>query len=393
MHYCQLEEALALKRRRKSFLKSTVEAGEVPTIRLALFCRTVRESPTLASRVELLKLPYMTRETSKGELARTISVLRNLQYVDLPDGVATGDPSCLTLLLELQARCPDIRKMSYRAGAESAFELLARQQWRNLEILDVSALAIEPSTLRIVLASLPALRELSISEVSWLDDSIFDSSPDLPEFPPLQSLVLENAPLLTMRALEVYLSHSMNRETMSSLSLTGTGVGVHDLSSLLSIASSLTSLAISETVTRGITLSTTDMPLLASGRLQTLHYEIIDSEDAHGLQKPSVSYYAHLSRSIRANALPALRNLYVRDPDFTALLLSTSPRTPNDGVPNNTNPFKPPSPPRTTTPTFTHPLTIFSKSPDELDWTPTICLLYTSPSPRDGLLSRMPSSA
>ena len=25
--------------------------------------------------------------------------------------------------------------------------------------------------------------------------------------------------------------------------------------------------------------------------------------------------------------------------------------------------------------------------------TPTICLLYTSPSPRDGLLSRMPSSA
>ena len=28
-----------------------------------------------------------------------------------------------------------------------------------------------------------------------------------------------------------------------------------------------------------------------------------------------------------------------------------------------------------------------------LHWDPTICLLYTSPSPRDGLLSRMPSSA
>ena len=27
------------------------------------------------------------------------------------------------------------------------------------------------------------------------------------------------------------------------------------------------------------------------------------------------------------------------------------------------------------------------------DWQPVFCLLYTSPSPRDGLLSRMPSSA
>ena len=31
-------------------------------------------------------------------------------------------------------------------------------------------------------------------------------------------------------------------------------------------------------------------------------------------------------------------------------------------------------------------------SPDDLDWFKD-CLLYTSPSPRDGLLSRMPSSA
>ena len=31
--------------------------------------------------------------------------------------------------------------------------------------------------------------------------------------------------------------------------------------------------------------------------------------------------------------------------------------------------------------------------PDDLIVTPSSCLLYTSPSPRDGLLSRMPSSA
>jgi len=30
---------------------------------------------------------------------------------------------------------------------------------------------------------------------------------------------------------------------------------------------------------------------------------------------------------------------------------------------------------------------------EERDWTPQICLLYTSPSPRDATLSRMPSSA
>ena len=31
--------------------------------------------------------------------------------------------------------------------------------------------------------------------------------------------------------------------------------------------------------------------------------------------------------------------------------------------------------------------------PDVLGLVPSTCLLYTSPSPRDGLLSRMPSSA
>ena len=73
----------------------------------------------------MLKLPYMTRETVKGDLARTVAALSNLRYVDLPDGFFTGDPSCLPLRQELQARCPDIRKMSYHSGLEDALELLA----------------------------------------------------------------------------------------------------------------------------------------------------------------------------------------------------------------------------------------------------------------------------
>ena len=45
----------------------------------------------------------------------------------------------------------------------------------------------------------------------------------------------------------------------------------------------------------------------------------------------------------------------------------------------------------TTTTTF--PFTTTTAPPVTGDTTTTTCLLYTSPSPRDGLLSRMPSSA
>lgn len=203
--------------------KAVVEAGDVPAIRLNLFCRTVRESSVLASRVTLLKLPYMTRETCKGDLARTVSALPNLRYVDLPDGAFTGDPACHPLVHELQARCPDIRKMSYRSGAEASFELLARKCWLSLETLDLNAIAVEPSTLRIVLASLPTLHELTISDIPWLDDSIFQSSQMLPEFPPLQSLTLENIPQITSEGLQGYLMKPQNREILSNLSLSNTG--------------------------------------------------------------------------------------------------------------------------------------------------------------------------
>ena len=210
--------------------------------------------------MELLKLPYMTRETSKGELARTVSALPNLRYVDLPDGVATGDPSCQPLLLELQARCPHTRSISYRNGAEGSFELLAQGRWQNLEVLEISGLLIEPGTLRIVLASLPTLHDLTMSDLSWLDDSIFHSSPALPEFPPLQSLSLENTPLVTAAGLQTYLSQPQNREILSNLTLNTTGVTATDLPTFLSMAIHLTSLTVVESVTGSIALTLTDLP-------------------------------------------------------------------------------------------------------------------------------------
>ena len=36
---------------------------------------------------------------------------------------------------------------------------------------------------------------------------------------------------------------------------------------------------------------------------------------------------------------------------------------------------------------------VLAASPSDIRGVPGVCLLYTSPSPRDGLLSRMPSSA
>lgn len=385
VHYCELEEILAERRQHKSFLKSAVEAGDVPTIRLSLFCRTVRENPALATRVQLLKLPYMTRETCKGDLARTVSVLPNLRYVDLPDGAFTGDASCHPLVHELQARCPDIRKMSYRSGAEASLEMLARRNWQSLEILELSAIAVEPSTLRIVLGSLPTLHELLISDIPWIDDTIFQSSPMLPEFPPLQSLSLENVPCITAQGLQLYLSRPHNREILSSLSLATTGIVPTDLHTFLWDASSLTFLSIIETVSKSLALSLSDLPPITSITLKTLHFEITDSEDAHGLQKPAATYYSYLAQSLQANALPALTALFVREPDFPELLLLPPPSAPfaEGGSRSSIHP-----------PRGLHqPLEVFSKGLDELEWVFTSISPPTAPGRRGSLTGGRPLSA
>jgi hypothetical protein len=330
VHYCALEEELAEKRKkgnRKSHWpgkshSGAVEPVDVPTVRLQLLARTVRLQPQLAGVVQILKLPYMTRETAKSDMARTVAALPNLRYVDLPDGFFTGDPSCLALRQELQARCPDIRKMSYRSGSEEALELLAQRHWQSIEILELSGLAAEPATLRIVLGCLPTLHELTLSDMEWMDDTIFTSSPGrLPEFPPLQALKLVNIPQITAKGMKSYLESPATRSSLQSLTLERTGVVVSELPPILWAASSLLHLSVTETVTRSLALSTKDVAPLTSISLKTLHFEITSSEDVHGLQKPAESYYAYLASSLHQNALPALETLYVRDQTFPDLLL------------------------------------------------------------------------
>lgn len=375
VHYCELEEILSEKRSRKTFLKSTAEVADIPAVRLSLFCRTVRESQVWANKVELLKLPYMTRETCKGDMARTVSALPNLRYVDLPDGVYTGEGSCYTLVTELQARCPDIRKMTYRSGAEPSLELLTRRNWQALEVLELSAIAVEPSTLRLVLAALPTLHHLTMSDMAWLDDSIFQSSPTLPEFPPLQSLTLENVHRITAEGLKQYLSHPQNREVLSSLSLSSTGVEIQDIHTFLWGAPNLTVLSINETVSRSLGLGLNNTPPFTSISLKTLHFEISDSENAVGLQRPAESYYSYLASCLFSNALPALTRLYVRDPSFPELLVLPPP-----GLKGNN--AKGPNQAR-----FNHALEVYAKGMDELDW------VFTSIAPPTGLNAGSPVTA
>lgn len=397
VHYCELEDELAEKRRKAAKFrpKKEVEPVDVPHIRLQLFARSVKENPNLAAQVQILKLPYMTRETAKGELARAVSALPNLQYADLPDGFYSGDQSCLALRHELQMRCPEIRKMTYKAGSEDALELLAQRHWQNLEILELDALALEPATLRIVLASLPTLHELTLSDMAWIDDSIFQPTPQLPDFPPLQALKMTNIPNVSAEGLKMYLQAPQNREMFFSLTLKRTGITVTELPTVLWAASNLQHLSITEVVSKSLGLSTQHLKPLTSISLKSLHFEIMSSDEVHGLQKPADSYYAYLSNSLHQNALPALESLYVRDPSFPDLLLmpplpmhqrnaSTGStggdwksKSSNYSAMNTNMQLSPPGkngPP----PAFNQKLEVFSKGMNEVEW------VFTSITPPSG---------
>lgn len=116
----------------------------------------------------------MTRESCVADLARTVQALPNLRYVDLPEGFFSDSPSSATLKQELLARCPDIRKMRYTAGAEQSFAMLPQtRQWQSLEVLELSGLSVEPAVLIYALSAFPVLQELKLVDIPLLEDSIF----------------------------------------------------------------------------------------------------------------------------------------------------------------------------------------------------------------------------
>ncbi|KAL2788823.1 hypothetical protein BJX66DRAFT_249211 [Aspergillus keveii] len=358
VHYCELEEELAARRKRRSFLNRNADPIDAPQVRLSLFMRSVRLSREAGNLVLSLRMPYMTREANKAEIARTISVLPNLRYVDLPSGIYSDDPSCLTLKQELMARCPDLRRMKYCAGAEGSFAQLPDSNlWTNLEILELSNLQLEPATLRLSLSSFPRLRDLTIDNAPLLDDSIFTPNQTLPPFPAVQRLTLRNTPNITTTGLTSLLSHPLPAKKLLQLTLTNTGIPPPTLHKILTLATSLLSLQITQEVTRSFPPEKT--PPLSSQTLRLLHYEITSTPGSYGVVPKAASYYTYLISTLMSNSLPSLQDLYVRDADFPeALLIAPPPRLFGGGE----------SGPQFMGGGLARPLNVYSKGLDELEW-------------------------
>ncbi|KMU83044.1 hypothetical protein CIHG_00826 [Coccidioides immitis H538.4] len=335
VHYCELEIELAAKQ--KEVLMRV-------------------NGPRRAG--SLLAHAYMTREASKSEIARTISVLPNLRYVDLPAGVFTDDAASHFLKVELMARCPDLRRMKYAHGSERSLSTIPHKQpWANIEVLELSKIAVEPSLLRQVLGCFPQLQDLKLEEMQWLESSIFELMPSSPPFPSLQRLTLQDTPNVTARGLAAYLSTPQNIRALKHLSLLTTGVVPQELHEILTRATSLETLSIIYEVTRAF--PTGSVPLLCSTSLTLLHYEITSEPGAYGAQPVSASYYTYLMSSLLAGDLPALNVLYVRDAHFSeTLMLAPPPRLLGGGEGG----------PQSVGRGFNQLLAVYSKGMDELEW-------------------------
>lgn len=330
VHYCEREEVLAEKRKRRSFFDRNAEPEDTAQARMRLLCRTLRDDADgLGTHVLFLKTPYMTRETCKGDLARILAVCPNLRYADLPEGFFAGDPSCTTLRQGVEARCPDMRKMTYNHGAEPSLEALAAGLvWRSLEVLELARLTLDPTTLRYVFGGLARLRALKIKDMPALTDALFEPSQHLPPVPPLRELLLENTPQITARGLQSYLSAPPVAHTLHTLSLTSTGTHPADLHTLLAGAPALRHLSVVEAVSAPFPTHVATPPLASAG-LRTLHYEITAApESAQQYAAGTGAYYAYLTASLLADGLPALERLYVRDAAFPESLIEFAPPRP-----------------------------------------------------------------
>ena len=258
-------------------------------------------------KVQFLKLPYMTRAWAFADLARTLAVLPNLRYVDLPEGIFRDDASCNTLKQEIQARCPDLRKMSYKEGSEANLELLASGRiWSNLEVLELSNLEMDPTILRQVLGSLPQLHALKIADMNTVDDQLFRHYDLLSPFPAVNELILENIPRVTAAGLIAHLTRPEAQHALKTLSLTTTGVRPSTLQQVLETATQLEKLSIVEAVSTSFPAGNHIKPLY-SLTLKILHYEITLTSSVNSHTSTLASYYTYLTSSLIGNGLPNLR--------------------------------------------------------------------------------------
>ncbi|EFX02862.1 f-box domain containing protein [Grosmannia clavigera kw1407] len=361
VHYCEREDDLAERRKRRSFFDRNAEPDEdTADIRLKLLSRTLREHPDgrLGATVHFLKIPYMLRESKHADIARTVSLLPNLRYVDLPEGLFMDDPTYVTLKHEIQARCPELRKMTYMGGSERSLAALGSGTiWPSLEVLELVRIGMDPATLRHVLSALPNLRALKVTETTagphtFSDDVLASSASEYsadasdssgfyqeqngysPEVPPLEELVLTDTLGLTAAGLQGYLSRPDARQALKVLTVSGTGIKPWSLQVLLTQMPSLRHLTIVERVTATLPVAagTKEIRPLVSQSLRTLNYEIRAADGVSPYAGITRSYYNYLSGSILSGGLPNLRAVYVCDAQFPDLLLLGSALPPPPGL-------------------------------------------------------------
>jgi hypothetical protein len=153
------------------------------------------------------------------------------------------------------------------------------------------------------------------------------------------------------------------------------GILPSSLHLVLSAATSLKTLEYTALVTAALPLD--PIPPMGSYTLHKLNYEII-STSSNQLYPPGASYYQYLAKSLMNNCLPALRQLYVRDPDFPEILTLAPPIRPFSEAPP---------------PMFNQPLEVYSKGLDELEWIFTSIIPPESSGRRPSLSGGRPVSS
>ncbi|TQV92140.1 hypothetical protein V2A60_004439 [Cordyceps javanica] len=326
VHYCKMEAWLAERRKKTGRFDRNGVPEDTAQTRLRLLRRTVRDDPTrIGKLVQYLKIPYMVREYCHVELAQTIAVLPDLHYVDLPEGMFADDPAYATLRLEVQARCPKLRKMSYVAGAESSFAMLATGQvWPRLQVLELTGLNVDPTTMRNVLGCLVNLRALKVSKTDSLSDEVLLSTEGLPSLPPIEELVLKDTPRVTAAGLIEYLAWLETQQALKVLTLKDTGVQPSDLADVLTMATSLRTLALQTKVSEPLHYNAGIAPL-SSRSLRTLRFELSGRTSSAQDASAANTYYTYVANSILSSNLPRLRRLFVHDESFPDKLQTAMP--------------------------------------------------------------------
>jgi len=332
VHYCDREAILSERRKRRSKFDRNGEPEDTSRARLKLLCRTLRDDPVRRGRLlQFLKMPYMLRESSQADLARTIAVTPNLRYIDLPEGLFTDDSRFVTLRLEVQARCLELRKMTYMGGSERSLQALASGAvWTRLEVLELIRINVDPALLRQVLGCLGNLRALKITDTAYVNDLTLAWNDMLPPFPALEEFILTDVPNVTAEGLKAWLMLPAAREALKVITLNNTGVLVWTLQEVLAHAPRLKHMSVMSSVLAAMPVSAGPHMILplSSNSLETLHYEITEHSGTPKFSGVTPSYYHYLADSLLCGGLPNLRAVYVRDPDFPDILLGLPPPVP-----------------------------------------------------------------